>query len=871
MPEVNSWVVSNPAIWAESVGGETISLRHPAYPAEAELANNNPETLKRVVAKYLSKVHDALGLPELFLTNSAKFKVHLAWLLLPATGEKLNPRESSRLTRFVDPIHETTPIDHSVLFCASEARDVDNTETILGSRLGIRVTGHLRRKGKAWHLRITSVARSIDLPQALDSRVIVSKNMDDFYAFMFDSVQLNLLRISIRNLAGLSDGTPIAIEGMRAKHRPDATVLAEIYATVSQPDDKPRSFGYALTMRFVFDNNTPISPTVDKFPLVANAAPPVKARIFTQDPASRAGLGGLIEGRPNRSSERLAPFADPVELDGVVLAGGMVRLSDAHGLASVMQSKFVNQGANQAQPELVDPNVGSPRTNPFSALNAYGHVRGQFDDHNLRSLFNTILAYGILPHHYFRAASRPLLVRYRAAIGRGPGKDGKTVNAQVKLDPARGDLIGPANAWQAESLRSLEVRFALADLKRTGARRDALGLAADLRWSWHEYCHVLLAGRTGRLELHFAHSAGDALAAIIADPRSKLANYPSTRGYTFPWVYLHRRHDRSVWQGWSWSGRYHRPNRFVRPDSNCRLKGYESEQILSTSLFRLYRALGGDTTQADGTPDPEARQRAADYTVYLILRAIRLMPSHHVSIVETPDQLVTMLIDADIGTRPTNAGPLALRFGGWAHKVVRWAFEAQGLYATTDPSDMIDAPGRPPPVDIFIENGRPDTDGDFPRGGYEPVSLDWQGAQRRAWHADPNAVRVTGNQIWVQVRNRGQMPAANTIVEVFYTVWPTSMPDPPLFDPRPTRWASLGPSQPRTVQAWPDPGLSFGPFVLPPRPSGTRLLILAVADCTADPANTNSNAGLPCAQDPAPIIDLVAGDNNLGLRVHVVP
>jgi hypothetical protein len=38
------------------------------------------------------------------------------------------------------------------------------------------------------------------------------------------------------------------------------------------------------------------------------------------------------------------------------------------------------------------------------------------------------------------------------------------------------------------------------------------------------------------------------------------------------------------------------------------------------------------------------------------------------------------------------------RIGGCVHKVIRWAFEAQGLYRS-----FTNAPGYPPPVDIFIE------------------------------------------------------------------------------------------------------------------------------------------------------------------------
>jgi hypothetical protein len=106
------------------------------------------------------------------------------------------------------------------------------------------------------------------------------------------------------------------------------------------------------------------------------------------------------------------------------------------------------------------------------------------------------------------------------------------------------------------------------------------------------------------------------------------------------------------------------------------------------------------------------------------------------SVIDRPGDLVTALIAVDTGTWPVAAGPLKDCVGGWAGKVVRWAFEAQGLYATTDPLVMIDAPGKPPSVDVFIDDGRPNSDGDFPRGGYMPVSLDWHAAPGASpWHA----------------------------------------------------------------------------------------------------------------------------------------
>jgi hypothetical protein len=468
-------------------------------------------------------------------------------------------------------------------------------------------------------------------------------------------------------------------------------------------------------------------------------------------------------------------------------------------------------------------------------------------------------------------------VRYRARIRPGPGKDGRTVNAQVTYDPPDDHLV--VAAWKPGSRKPLQVRFGLADVKRSSSRREQLGLAADPRWSWHEYSHVLLAAATGALELRFVHSLGDALAAITSDPASALAvpatlatsaapaRHPRMRGLTFPWVYVNRRHDRSVFHGWSWCGRYHRQAQFPAGGRHGRRKGYQSEQILSTSLFRLYRALGGDTSRdADATPDVAARRRAADYTVYLVLRTIGLLGPAAWVPAETPDQLVSALIDADVGTLPASAGPLRHRVGGWAHKVIRWAFEAQGLYATTDPLAVVDAPGLPPPVDVFIDDRRPATEGAFPRGGYEPVSLDWGATARPPlWHAADDAIAVgRGRVLKVTVRNRGAQDAAGVTVGVWYAHWKSSDPVPPAWNT--SAWKSLAQPPARTVHAWPASETFVISGLPAPRPRA-RLLVLAVATCPADRANVDPATHLPTATERTPIVDLVAGDNNLGLRV----
>jgi hypothetical protein len=147
------------------------------------------------------------------------------------------------------------------------------------------------------------------------------------------------------------------------------------------------------------------------------------------------------------------------------------------------------------------------------------------------------------------------------------------------------------------------------------------------------------------------------------------------------------------------------------------------------------------------------------------------------------------------------------------------------------------------------------------------VSLDWH--RPRRWHAHRHALVVDSGNIKVRVRNRGQKNAAGVKVSVWYAVWKKNTSPPPWGSPKWKRISSTVAAQ--TVPAWPHPAVTFEPFPLPAFPSNTRLLILAAADCAADPANINSATGLPCANGPAPIIDLVAGDNNLGLRLLEVP
>ncbi|MGD9886036.1 MAG: hypothetical protein AB7F22_24600 [Reyranella sp.] len=871
MPKLENWKVDSDAVWHERIGSHTVALRHPAYPVEKDSWNGTPAALRLFVAHYLTQVAPALGLPVLFVGDTDDFRVPLAWLKLPNEGDlNRDPRRSFWVSRFRRGFDGSGLLDRTVVLLASVTRSANDGDGVLGGRLGLRVVAHVTPPGiQPRTIRITSVARSLDLPKVLVAQPI-SPTVQKFYNALFDDKSNGIVPSSLGHFAGLNSGASGSLDGVRVTSEAHNNVGAELYATVARPTGNPQGLAYAVTVRVTFDGHTIIPHEIDRRPLVAHAAPPVSVGLFTTDPASKAGPGRLIDARPNRSGARLDRYTENnIRLDGLELDNyGDARLEDDRELVRVLQSKLVDPDADESATEVDKPrDAQHPRTPAFAAFSGYERGRAQFDQRRLRPVFDTVAAYGLRPYGYFRFADNPVHVRYRSPIIPGPGKDGKTVNAQVILDSPRANLIASTEEWVPAILRSPEVRFALADLKRTSARRDALGLGADPRWSWHEYCHVLLGGQTGRLELHFAHSAGDAMAAIACDPSSELARSPWTRGYTFPWVYLHRRHDRRVEDGWGWCGRRHRPNRFVWPDSNSRHKGYESEQILSTSLFRLYRALGGDTDDEAGSPDEAARQRAADYALYLILRAISLMPAHHVGLLETPDQLVTTLVEADIATLPAPNGPLRDRVGGWAHKVIRWAFEAQGLYATDDPEVIVEAPGLPPPVDIFIDTQRrPQLQGPLSRGGYQPVSLRWNGPGEKPWHASAEAIHIDSSGIRVAVRNRGNERADEVTVSLWCKTHPSGAAQPPTWD---GSWTCIGNAGPITVPAWPAEAVSVGPFAQPAPPSSGHLWILAIAHCPGDPANTDPGTLLPTANtaNRPSIVDLVAGDNNLGLRV----
>jgi zinc metalloprotease ZmpB len=418
----------------------------------------------------------------------------------------------------------------------------------------------------------------------------------------------------------------------------------------------------------------------------------------------------------------------------------------------------------------------SCKTDNFAACSAYHHCDG---------VFRMIESMGIPVASYFNNTDFPVPVDPHALHGQ--------VNAQ-----ARGNVMG--NGMGA-------FVFGVA------SSGQPLGIAADVRVVLHEFGHALLWDHVSSPNFGFAHSAGDSLAAILHDPDSKAPD----RFETFPFMQtsagLSRRHDRQVAAGWGWGG----------PNDDTQ---YGSEQILSTTLFRIYQAAGGDSTNL------VERRAASRYVVYLIIKAIGLLSFT----TEDPDVYVSALIDTDATTATFQGYP-----GGTLGKVIRWSFEQQNLYA-----------GAPPEVDVYIDDGR--------AGAYMPYLQDFRG-NAEIWNrqsadgaAAHQAPRIgLPNHAYVAVKNHGAAPATAVRVRAFQArsataaVWPTDWK--PVTTPVIATPGALAPGG-RVV---------VGPFEWTPEFEGARLLVSVTAD--GDVSHLDGIA------TPTSNSRLVPVDNNIAERV----
>lgn len=619
-------------------------------------------------------------------------------------------------------------------------------------------------------------------------------------------------------------------------------------------------------------------------PLVTNVGQG-EAMVFVQTPPACVIQDNPVDEydwtlrRPTRTDDilerfwelRLASAGNSKKLDD---PGFEIRLcpdyvvEDRHQPGPPTNTKIIQLPADKQMP---------PRRNEFSALSAY---------FNSSDFFDMLRAYGIDPATFVVRAETDIQIFYRYGITPGPGRGGKTINAQVAFDCDKDGSSPPP----------IRMNLALANLSRwarpkhgNGKRTWAqpLGIAADRRWMMHEFGHYLLAARIGKLEFDFAHSPGDAMAAVYCDPESRLADRrmgmaESFRGITYPFVFSTRRHDRTPGLGWAWYGEMNRAV-IQAPPSNCeQTKGYLTEQILSSTIFRLYRALGGDTMAGD-EPDVYVRQRASFLTLFLLIQAINGLaqsPSK-AEMLELGMEDAGLLLGGDLLMVPqpilANPPPQPDGWkGGVTHKVVRWAFETQGMFPQ-DPEAILNGVGTPPPVDIYIEDRRPleevTTGGriTYGPGSYCPVSLDWSATAR--WLAkDALTIGNRGTETAAEIRVRLWL---GVIVDDSQAGWELSTQinwfSPVEFGLNGT----LGPGQTQSLQG----DEMDDAFADAAQSNNAQVLFLIEVTCPADRANTHPLASKAIKIDaladlpmtPRALTDLVANDNNLGLKILRFP
>jgi hypothetical protein len=362
--------------------------------------------------------------------------------------------------------------------------------------------------------------------------------------------------------------------------------------------------------------------------------------------------------------------------------------------------------------------------------------------------------------------------------------------------------------------------------------------ASDAMIVLHEYGHFLQdAAKPGSAVGNFpsgvAEGFCDFLAAVYYD--DKHADPAATRGHMFSW-------DANPVDGF-WEGRRYDSPLLLSGNAFEDLGGYEKGEVWCSTMFELYRKLGGDSSHAT------RRAAARDLAIRLHLVANGGVPETEAS--------VTQMAQA-IGEADAN-------LGGWRYpdllhqKVIDATFSRRAVPSYS-----------PPPVDVYVDDGR--------GGGYGSASGQdafnetlWKENHGDAPDVWVRAVAAPGTPadhqgqvpvntpafVFARVRNRGATASGPITVRAFSSApgsprrWPvdwTELPAPP------------GP-MPNTVAAAPDAGVIVGPFPWTPARTG-RQAILVVVESAEDRAVTqNLPAGAPVAW-----MDLVPFDNNLAVR-----
>jgi len=514
----------------------------------------------------------------------------------------------------------------------------------------------------------------------------------------------------------------------------------------------------------------------------------VNGLVFTLDPISSTGDLGNTAAQPNTV---LNPLRDDVTLDHLDdPTAGQQSLAGSNVVLSDDDGPAI---AAPTEPTGTDFDYQA-RTNDFAAVSAYYHADG---------FFSVVEDLGFDRSAYFDGTAFPVHVDHRACGGAG-----LTVNAYCQGD-AQGDGIGL-------------VGYCLADLTDT---TNPLGRAIDKYVHWHEIGgHGILWDHVDSPNFGFAHSAGDGLAGIQTDPESTLRELGMVERFRYTPFRPLRWMNRDVADGWGWGG---------ANDGG----GYPSEEILATCHFRVYRAIGGDSASLD------RRTLASRVATYLVLRAVGdLTPMTNPA---TPEDWCARLMATDALDWTTEG-----LVGGAYHKVIRWAFEAQGLFRA--PGAPTTDPGQPPQVDVYIDDGR---------GGVYLPHLDDVTGTADIWnrrfpdggmtHEAP--LEGFPGYVYVRVGNRGTDSAADASVKLFHADPAGGLEWPADWSPATTpQLAAGGPIASGGANV-------LGPFSWSPVAAGP-VSLLASASATGDASNADTITGAIAHWR------LVPNDNNIAQR-----
>lgn len=536
----------------------------------------------------------------------------------------------------------------------------------------------------------------------------------------------------------------------------------------------------------------------------------VNGYVFANDPITKTGTTTPTSTSDNAT---LNPLRDDVLLENLdAPSGGTQHLEGSFAMVTQVEGPDITPPTEPAG----DNFYYDVRTNDFASVSGYFHVD---------RIFRTMQDLGFDVATYMSNTVFPVPVDIRCF---------DYVNAHCV-----GDGMGGID----------HAGYGTMDNSLPG---DPLGRACDPRVHLHEVLgHGILYESLDSPNMGFCHSAGDSLSLIYFDPDSQCKGVdgtplgkPGDLRFTYvPWhPTLDRRCDRNVANGWAWNGSH---------DD----QSYGSEEILATTLFNIYRSIGGDH------PDLGRRQFASRMAMYLIMRTIGdLTPA-------TDPQYARDFAAAMMSTDALNWTTEGI-FGGAYHKVIRWAFEKQGEYQvplvthSSAVDGTINTAGKPPEVDVYIDDGR---GGEYP---FQPVhwhtTTIWNRRAADGIDAHQEPELGTTNYAYVKIKNRGTQKAQNVVVNGYHTRPGAGLNWPADFEAFATASINVGTLDPNNTEE-----KIIGPFEWTPNINAYgHDCMLMVVRADGDASNVdNFTAG-----ETIPEWRLVPNDNNIGQRnVNLVP